>query len=443
MNKIKRKRNNYSIYDIVLPHDIADMIDSKLGTEKKLDTYRICAYVIFRIGIDGKLHEISSKYIRSLIPGYRKYLDRLIIENIITTDNKYLCSISNDWSGDSKCKSYRLNSTFSSFRTIKVCYPKIIDALEGSSSLNSECQEDSKVTKIAHRNLKRFQIDLESAITYLCERQRGQIKGKEPLETQDAIAAFVGIMRIRNGFHYAKSCNYGRIHTNYTCLDSNIKMRCVFHISGKSLIHIDIQNSQASILRAVLLKQLDMNDPKIKAEMEMYTQFCKADLYEVLYLTSFAVDNIDSYNNEETAKEFENLFKQELDQKLMRKTAKQEIIKMLFDKKSQGRKKGKNLELYKKFKKIFPRIYEEIKKIKENQYQHLAHELQRFESRQILHPLIKFLNKEKIDFISIHDSVIILKEYKEIVINEFNRILINCNVETELKVEELYNRNII
>ena len=86
--KKKTKRNKYPRYDIVLPTDIAEMIDAKLGTEKKLDTLRVCVYLIFRFSVDGKLHEVSSAYLRSMIPTYKKYLGRLIWEGIVITDNK-------------------------------------------------------------------------------------------------------------------------------------------------------------------------------------------------------------------------------------------------------------------------------------------------------------------------------------------------------------------
>lgn len=435
----KRNRNQYPIFDIVLPSDISDSIDGAFGSETKLNTYRVCAYLIFRIGMDDKLHEVSSTYLRKIIPTYKEYLGRLIFEGIVITDNKYVCSISNDWAGVSKCKAFRLNSKFTDFKTVTIAYPKIIDAPEGKSPVESECKDDSKVTKIASRNLKRFCIDSEKAIAYLCKRQGGKVPKKSPLEPLEALAAFTGIMRIRNGYHYAKSCNYGRIHTNFTCLDSNIKMGCVSHVSGAPLVHIDIRNSQPSILRAVLMDRMDMNDPKMKAEIEMYTKFCRADLYEALYLINFSVDNVETaYAKPDTQEIFETAFKKELTEKSNRKTAKGEFIKMLFDKDSTGLKKGsRNLKMYEKFQKIFPLIYAEIKLIKKNHYENLAHELQRFESRRILHPLIRFLDKEKIDFLSIHDSVIVPMHHLETVKNEFNRILQDNNVESILEIESL------
>lgn len=436
--KLVRKRNRYPRYDIVLPCDVADRIDEILGDDIKSDTYRVCAYLIFRLTLDGKIHEISSKYLRSIIPNYKRYIHRLVWEEIIITDNKYLCSESFDYKGISKCKGYMLNSKLYSFRTISVVHPKIVDEPDKLDNFSSKSDLDTDVMAISRNNISNFQIDTAKAIHYLVKRQINKNDKKAALKPVDALGALTGIMRIRNGFQYVKTCDYGRIHTNFTCLDSNIKMNCISHVSGEPLVHIDIKNSQPAILYAIMCEKLDMSDPIVNKELELYVKFCMSDLYEGIYLLNYGIQNLDVYNNPVKAKAFEAEFERELKNKFKRKRAKAELIKMLFDEESRGLTPyEENFNLYKTFSKSFPLIYKEILKIKINRYEELAHELQRYESRRILHPLIKYLDSEGVDFISIHDSVIVQEQFKSIVVDKLMSILDKNNVKATLVTENI------
>jgi len=448
------KRNKYQTFDIVLPEDTAKMIDEKYGKIKKVDTYRVLAYLIFRNSLDNKRHELSGKFIHRMIPTYHKYKDKMVNDGVIDTDNHYVCSKSAGRKRKGKGKlasksiAYRLNSAYAAFKIITVSYPKEIDAPDEKENFTSGCEEDKWAMETARRRLEPFQVDAAKAAEYLCARQRGEIKGKEPLKDVKALVALVGTMRIRNGFRYVKTCNYGRVHTNFTCLDSRIKMNCVYHESGERLVHIDIRNSQPSILGAVMSQRLDLSRPEIKRELDLFVKFCASDLYEGMYLMKSLIDQIIVFHNEKPTEQFKESLKKEMANKTYRKDSKSESIKMLFDKGTTGLKydkdteekkgqKNKNFYLYKIFKLLFPHIYVEIKAMKKGNYAHLAHELQRFESRRILHPLIKYLDENDIDFISIHDSVIVKEKFRDMVITKFNEILKENDVRTVLVTENL------
>ena len=79
------------------------------------------------------------------------------------------------------------------------------------------------------------------------------------------------------------------------------------------------------------------------------------------------------------------------------------------------------------FKKIFPTIYQFIKsyKAEKGDYRALSYELQRSESNLIFNKIIKKITDlyPEIRVITVHDSIICSKKYKDIVEIIFNKII--------------------
>jgi len=186
--------------------------------------------------------------------------------------------------------------------------------------------------------------------------------------------------------------SYGRMHTNYTILKSFIRKNCLL-IDGEETCEIDIQNSQPLFLTKLI--DVNMVDKK---EFELFRQLTTTGTYYQYVM----------YQLGETDK----------------KKVKEMTYKVLF-----GRNIGSS-KVDKQFKKLFPTIHQFIKTYKkENEdYRVLAYDLQKAESNLIFNTIIKKINQfyPEIKLITIHDSIVIPKKYRE----EVNQIF-----EIELKRE--------
>lgn len=186
--------------------------------------------------------------------------------------------------------------------------------------------------------------------------------------------------------------SYGRMHTNYTILKSFIRKNCLL-IDGEETCEIDIQNSQPLFLTKLI--DINMVDKK---EFELFRQLTTTGTYYQYVMNQLGEKD--------------------------KKKVKEMTYKVLF-----GRNIGSS-KVDKQFKKLFPTIHQFIKTYKkENEdYRVLAYDLQKAESNLIFNIIIKKIIKfyPEIKLITIHDSIVIPRKYRE----EVNQIF-----EIELKRE--------
>ena len=185
---------------------------------------------------------------------------------------------------------------------------------------------------------------------------------------------------------------YGRMHTNYTILKSFIRKNCLL-IDGEETCEIDIQNSQPLFLTKLI--DTNMVDQR---EFELFRHLTTTGTYYQYVMSQLG----------ETDK----------------KKVKEMTYKVLF-----GRNIGSS-KVDKQFKKLFPTIHQFIKTYKKENgdYRVLAYDLQKAESNLIFNTIIKKVMKfyPEIKLITIHDSIVIPRKYRE----EVNQIF-----EIELKRE--------
>ena len=185
---------------------------------------------------------------------------------------------------------------------------------------------------------------------------------------------------------------YGRMHTNYTILKSFIRKNCLL-IDGEETCEIDIQNSQPLFLTKLI--DTNMVDQR---EFELFRHLTTTGTYYQYVMSQLG----------ETDK----------------KKVKEMTYKVLF-----GRNIGSS-KVDKQFKKLFPTIHQFIKTYKKENgdYRILAYDLQKAESNLIFNTVIKKVMKfyPEIKLITIHDSIVIPRKYRE----EVNQIF-----EIELKRE--------
>ena len=183
--------------------------------------------------------------------------------------------------------------------------------------------------------------------------------------------------------------NYGRMHTNFTILKSFIRKNCLL-IDGDETYEIDINNSQPLFLTKIIT--------------DTDTKWVKEDEFELFkYLTlngkyyQYVMDYLKTTD---------------------KGSVKEMTYKVLFG------KNASNSKADKVFQELFPSIHYFIKlyKREHKDYKILAYELQRAESNLIFNKIIKeiMIFYPEIKLVTVHDSIIIPRKYKDPVESIFN-----------------------
>jgi hypothetical protein len=208
----------------------------------------------------------------------------------------------------------------------------------------------------------------------------------------------------KNIFYHFDS--YGRMHTNFTILKSFIRKNCLL-IDGEETCEIDIKNSQPLFLSKLIKdadsRWIDQN------EFNLFNILVKnGNFYQYL------IDNLNLVSKED---------------------AKNLTYKVLFGQNRPNSKSDIN------FIKLFPTIHNFIKiyKKENKDYKILAHDLQKAESNLIFNQIIKKISDENSDIriITVHDSIIVQKKWKDLVSTIFfdeiyNHFSITSNQEINI-----------
>jgi hypothetical protein len=176
--------------------------------------------------------------------------------------------------------------------------------------------------------------------------------------------------------------NYGRMHTNFTILKSFIRKNCLL-IDGEETHEIDIKNSQP-----LFLTKLIQDSGSKWVDDEEFSLFKELTITGKYY--NYVMDSIGSSD---------------------RPLVKEMTYKVLF-----GRN-GSNSKADKIFSSLFPTIHNFIKLYKKENgdYKILAYELQKAESSLIFNKIIRQIMTlyPDIKLITVHDSIIIPRKYKD------------------------------
>lgn len=176
--------------------------------------------------------------------------------------------------------------------------------------------------------------------------------------------------------------NFGRMHTNFTILRSFIRKNCLL-IDGEETCEIDISNSQPLFLTK-LIHDSQTNWVK-EDEFLIFKELTKNGTYYQYLMNTLNIKD--------------------------RKEVKTLTYKVLFGKNA-GRSKADKL-----FKSVFPTIHKFIVLYKKehNDYKILSHHLQKMESNLIFNKIIRKVisNYPEVRIITVHDSIVIPRRYKE------------------------------
>ena len=182
--------------------------------------------------------------------------------------------------------------------------------------------------------------------------------------------------------------NYGRMHTNFTILKAFIRKNCLL-IDGEETFEIDIKNSQPLFLTKLIQ---DSESKWVNSdELSLFRDLTiNGNYYQ------YVMDSIGA-NDKGVVKEM--------------------TYKVLF-----GRN-GVNSKADKIFCNLFPTIHHFIKLYKKDNgdYKILAHDLQKSESNLIFNKIIKQIISlyPEIRIVTVHDSIIVSKKYKDYVLAIF------------------------
>ncbi|CAG7581243.1 MAG: putative DNA polymerase I [uncultured marine phage] len=285
-----------------------------------------------------------------------------------------------------KAKTYRINEKLlvdcsrylNTDRVLLKKYRKNVLALNVDKTNYNWIEED--IRKKIVNDLFYVDVDIKKAQSILDTLE------KETLDKNEYSVECVKDKHIF--FHFDK---YGRCHTNFTVLKSEIRKECL-SIDGEEIEEIDIRNSQPLFLAILIEKYNDTLNCVDPGEYEFFKDLVINGGFYSYYMDDTGIKN--------------------------KKDAKKGVYKVLF---------GRNLdddENY-NFKNLFPTVYDFILIYKEHfgDYKALAYELQRSESNFLFNSIIREIMEynPEIKLFTVHDSISYSKRYSEEVNQIFNR----------------------
>jgi len=190
---------------------------------------------------------------------------------------------------------------------------------------------------------------------------------------------------IHFGDLYTHFDKYGRVHTNFTTLKSDIRNKCLT-IDGEEIDELDIRNSQPLFLAILIDKHNDVLNCVDDGEYNFFKDLvCNGEFYDY-YMSNSDIEK--------------------------KKLAKRSVYKVLF-----GRNLDDNDNIT--FREMFPTIHDFVCKYKETYgedngtYKVLAYELQRSESNFLFNNIIKeiMIKYPYIKIFTVHDSIAYPSKY--------------------------------
>lgn len=370
-----------NLSDLIQGKSIIDYNGRRLKTDYLIDivhTLLVKHYTFSKNDIKINFFNLSSTILQKKYGKYYAFYISYLMDNfIINIPSDYLVGV--------KSKTYALgentlNSEILRHRNTDVVLMK----KHKQSMLDNEIKSINyspitfDIRKRLIDDLNYISIDIQKSVSILNEIDVPESKSKNAYSVE----------AIKLGDIFYNFDNFGRMHTNFTILKSDIRKECLF-IDDETIEELDIRNSQPLFLALILSKNID----KIDSEEYKFFKNCvvKGNIYQ------YFMDECDM---------------------MSRKNVKELMYKVLF---GRNRPNKEN----KIFKSLFPTIYKFIRVYKKNKgdYRTLAYLLQRSESNFLFNKFVKALYEEieGIKLFTIHDSVSYPIKYSKKVNEIFER----------------------
>lgn len=388
-------------------------------------------------------------FFKILNNNYTNYIDYLVENKILFTDNKYVVG--------EKSISYKLNEDF--IDTLKSI--SIDNKLFNKRTLNS-IKSNSKLTisKYHINNYKSsFKIDYDKAIEHIIYVYHHQIKDHKGrvLNKYTKMLLEHKILQISEGQLWInRSDTNGRVNSNLTTLNSDMKQ----FILGYDYT-VDIKNSQPLLLSLFidyvsgLNGQLNNSNSSFSGVYNlsltllssyvykiMIKNLCKSDVVRLTEeLKSIKLPSkieIEKWKNLCEKGMIYEYFQKEIYEKLGKKLTRQEVKDLIIV--NMYSSNHNNNEYKKLFAFIFPTIFNFISKVKSIVKEKRRHRifpilLQGIESYMMVEKVLPKLDKMKIKYLFIHDGLVVkekdIDDVQLMIMQEFNYLKVNPSFSVE------------
>lgn len=362
-----------------------------LGAEKHSDKYYYIITLIYygrifdkRIKKDSFI-PLNGQVLHKILGGYYiKYLRWLIENGIIESDKNYL--------PDKKSIGYRLTEKYRyvRFKKIEITNEKLISKINWHKNLNEDRFSNSTISYL-YDCLRKVNIDSCGAFNWI-EQNITDITQFDYFTYTCSVD-----LLLSNDYYITNSSKSGRIFTNITNFPSDLRKYLSYE--GKSLVEIDLANSQPFFLNFLILDYLSKEESN---QGNIYLSY-------------------DTKNNlpDDVKKYIDLTSKGNLYEYLMEAFSysgnKKHFKKILFSRVFYNDNDLSEYEEWSIFKDLFPTVSEVIAHHKKGYYQKFSHLLQKAEADIMIYKIIPKLEAQNIFVLTIHDSYLTTPENSEIV----------------------------
>jgi len=407
---------------------------------------------------------ISSKIIRmELGKHYKRYLEYLLEFKFINTDNYYIVGKNKT---DGKCKCYGLHKRYNDDKVVnyEIVKPSLLKKmLKWQNDKFGKMRNDELLGHL-YDMMRTFKVDIRGAKEYL----DNEVKNKR-LSKRKARLELDKCERINgDDVHslFLTRDRFGRVHTNFTNISRHIRENFLISENGEKLVQLDVISCQPALLYTLfknyLNKILDESGkyredefymspfeitPNAEDVRDKYVNRNNSYSGEHIYKNSFnptiksfgfksysdmsreAIDELGRYKIILKSGLYE-FFQDRMDfyfsEEKTRDEIKKEWITHVF-----GRNNVKYNEKMQSIWEIeFPLLTKILTHFKKGDHKSLAHELQRKESNIIYNKLCPTMNKNKIDYFTVHDCIVVKESDADFTYDTFEEILNENGVVT-------------
>jgi hypothetical protein len=336
---------------------------------KRSDLARFVAHKIVWAGVFKRTNtsgfvQLKAEYLRKFFPDsqiYKRVMAGLVDGGAIECDGSYVRG--------QKCLGYKLNPELSRMRQTRVPVLDTVLARKIARARDESSQGLQPVHRYLLGHLKTVRIDVDAATETFYAGDFHPVN-----ET--------AIQFIAAGDWRLIVCDYGRVHTNLTNLKS--KFRRFLSVNGETLVNLDIRNSQPLVFASILRDRFGQS--KLPADVNKYIDLCESGTF------------------------YDHLMQESGIPAKKRSAFKKSFFRRVFFCKNDPPTKAAVA-----FGEVFPNVYRVIRDLKADQYQALAHSLQRRESSIMIGGVAtRCMLEIPAAFVgTIHDSILCHPRYAE------------------------------
>lgn len=411
------------------------------------------------------LYSVILRY--ELGKNYKKYLDYLIDNKIIETDNHYVVSSPEN---EGKCKCYGLKKKYKTSNLVDhtIVKPSLLkQILKWKEKSFKEFGKDELLVKL-YGMMDGFTVDIDSTTKKL----DSMVKNNEINQRQYDIE-INKCKKINNKTETSLSLfitkdSYDRIHTNFTNISKVIRENYLYH-NGNKVKGVDIVSSQAALLCSLfteyrdslkyvnenpfevkdLPKNVDIRDkyvnksnnytgPHMYRDINRTVNYFDLDSTDMINKTSNEISKyIQAMSTEGIYEFFQYKYYEMFGINKDRKDVKHKWISYIFGNSySTKPAREESYMIYMIWEVEFPMLNRILNHFKSSDYKTLAHTLQRNEANLIFNKVCPVIDSELgIDYCTVHDSIIVEEQYCEEVSEIFDRVLEENNIITYTKID--------